>query len=340
MADILKLFSTKNVLSYVQNRSYPTYLGDTLFPSRKVPSLETEILEDTYTTPVIAPMAAFDSEAQIGSREANVRMAELGYTKRKIQLKERDLVALRNPRTPEEQSYLTQLVYNDTDKMVLGVNARIELMRMQVLANGIIMPDGSDINWKVDYKLPKEHQVKSDWSDPDADIIGDINKWVDSMDSTPTRALTSKKIASLMLDNNKILDYFKRLNLIPSLNGLNQVMEKTNLPVIVTNTDKYREIGDDGKPVSKYFFPENKFVMFDENTTGETLYGPTPEESRLLINNNRNLTVGNIFATMYEEGNDPVGTWTKAAATALPTLANTEQLLQAEITLPKVPASK
>jgi len=334
MADILKLFSTKNVLSYVQNRSYQTYLGDTLFPARKVPSLETEILEDTYTAPTIAPISAFDTEAQIGSREANVRMAELGYMKRKIQLKEKDLVALRNPRTAEEQAYLTQLVYNDTDKMVTGVLARIELMRMQVLANGIVLPDDKDVNWKVDYKLPKEHQVKADWSDKDADIIGDIQTWVDTLDSAPTRVITSNKVKNAMLQNNMILDYFKRLNLIPSLTGLNQVMDQLGLPILVTYDLKYREADAKGKLTTKRYFPENKFVMFDENTTGETQFGPTPEESRLLSNNNVNMTVGNVFATMYEEGNDPVGTWTKAAATALPTLANTEQLLQAEITLP------
>lgn len=337
MADILKLFSTKNVISYVQARNYQTYLGDALFPARKVPSLETEILEDTHTTPVIAPMSAFDAEAQIGSREANVRMAELGYMKRKIQLKEKDLVALRNPRTPEEQTYLTQLVYNDTDKMVQGVLACIELMRMQLLANGIIVPDDDNIGWQVDYGLPKEHQVSADWSDPKADIIGNINDWVATMDSAPTRAITSKKILNLMLKNEAILDYFKRLNLIPSANGLNQVMDQVGLPTIVTYDLKYRaENKETGNLTSNRYFPEDKFVMFDEDTTGETLFGPTPEESRLLSNSNMNVTVGNVFATMYEEGNDPVGTWTKAAATALPTLANTEQLFQAKITLPTV----
>jgi hypothetical protein len=45
--------------------------------------------------------------------------------------------------------------------------------------------------------------------------------------------------------------------------------------------------------------------------------------------------IGNVFATMYEEGNDPVGTWTKAAASALPTLANPHELVQSSVLLSK-----
>ncbi|MBA1395171.1 major capsid protein, partial [Lactobacillus sp. XV13L] len=72
MPNIAELFSQKNVISYMQQRQYPTMLGETLFPSRKVPSLDVEILENNRSTPVIAPMSTFDVEAEIGSREANI----------------------------------------------------------------------------------------------------------------------------------------------------------------------------------------------------------------------------------------------------------------------------
>lgn len=335
MPEILDLFNQRDVLSYVNNRQYPAYLGDSLFPSRKVLSLDVEILEDRYTTPVIAPISSFDSEAQIGSREADRRYAELGYIKRKIQLKEKDLVALRNPRNPQEQQYLTQLVYNDTDHMVEGVQARVELMRMQLLANGIVLPDDADSSWKIDYDLPKEHQVTvtKSWDDPSSDPISDIKAWVNTLDIVPTRALTSRKVLQALEENSSIKALFKSLGVIPSDGSLNQIMQSLGLPVIVTYDRKYRAQSATGSYTKERFFPEDKFVMFDDNTLGETLYGPTPEESRLMSGNSNDMMVGNIFATMYEEGHDPVGTWTKAAATSLPTLASPDELFQAQVLL-------
>ena len=43
--------------------------------------------------------------------------------------------------------------------------------------------------------------------------------------------------------------------------------------------------------------------------------------------------IGNILAMVYEEGNDPVSTWEKAVATALPALKCADELFQATITL-------
>lgn len=337
MPAILDLFNQKSVLDYVKGRQYKQYIGDILFPAHKVDSLEVELLEDTTSTPVIAPMAAFDSEAQIGSREANKRVADLGYIKRKIQLKEKDLVGLRNPRTPEEQQYLMQNVYNDTDSMVEGVNARVELMRMELLSSGVVTPDDENSNWKLDYELPDEHKitVKNSWDDPSADIINDMFDWADQFDSDPTKILTSRKIVRAMLDNEGIKSYFKSVGQIPSVVNLNNYLVAQGLPTIVTNNLKYRSQGSDGKYTTKKFFPDDKFVLFNDDTCGNTAFGPTPEESRLLSNNNMNVTVGNVFATMYEEGNDPVGTWTKAAATALPTLANPHELVQSQVLLSK-----
>lgn len=161
MPAILDLFNQKTVLDYVQNRQYPQLLGDTLFPSTKINQLDFEFLRGGSKTPIVASISAFDTEAEIGSREASVQAAELGYIKRKMQLKEKDLIALRNPRTPAEQNYLTSLVYNDLDVLVQGVYARVEKMRMEALATGKITINENNLNFNVDYHVPEEHQVLS-----------------------------------------------------------------------------------------------------------------------------------------------------------------------------------
>lgn len=339
MADILKIFSKKAVLNYVQNRQYPTYLGDGLFTPNKVQSLEVELLQAGSMIPTIAPMSAFDTEAEMGSREAKIGNAELGYIKRKMQLKEKDLVALRNPRDPQEEDYLKKRVYNDLDFLVNGVHSRIELMRMQLLTTGVVTAEADGIDFKVDYHIPTEHKVTptKTWDDAASDPIADMLAWVDLLDFTPSYVLTSSKVKTALLNNDSIQELFKRRGMIGSLGDLNSLLSAYGLPIIATYDAKYKkEDKKTGKKTSYRYFPEEAFVMFGEEGSGvpvigETLYGPTPEESRLLASNVDNLSVGNIWAEMWEEGHDPVGTFTKAASTALPTLADTDNIIQATV---------
>ncbi|MCP9356559.1 major capsid protein [Liquorilactobacillus satsumensis] len=210
-ADIAELFSQREILDYTRNRDYPVMLGDTLFPARRTQSLELDQLSGGTRTPIIASLSAFDAEAEIGSRQAEKKAMELAYIKRKMQIKEKDLIALKNPRTPEEKQYLMNRVFNDIDVLVQGVNARVEKMAMDVLATDKITDEDLDIS--LDYQVPAEHQTTlastKTWDKDGVDILNDLVTFADALDITPTRALTSKKVyrsyylntlASLMKD--------------------------------------------------------------------------------------------------------------------------------------------
>lgn len=342
MPDILKLFTQRVVLDYVRNRTYPALLGETLFPSRKVESLEFDILKAGSKIPTVASIHAFDTEAEIGSREAGKAAQELGFIKRKMQLKEKDLIALRNPRTPAEQAFVEQNVYNDIDTLVQGVNARVELMRMEMLANGKIVIDENNLSFDVDYFVPDEHKKtltgSALWSDPASSPIGDMQTWAKSMDETPTRALTSGEILMTLLRHPEILELFKRMGQLPTEGNLNSLLEAYKLPRIVTYDGKYKKQKKDGKYDRLRFFPVDKFVMFGDAALGESIYGPTPEESRMLSGGSTDHKVGNIFATVYEESLDPVSTWTKACATAMPSFPEAENVFQAKVIAPELGA--
>ena len=77
-------------------------------------------------------------------------------------------------------------------------------------------------------------------------------------------------------------------------------------------------------------------VAFGDDQLGQTVYGPTPEESRLMATPGvQQGTVGNVFTTVYETTQDPIATWEKAAATALPSFPEAENVLQAKVLIPK-----
>ena len=337
MPAILDLFNQKTVLDYVQNRQYPQLLGDTLFPSTKINQLDFEFLRGGSKTPIVASISAFDTEAEIGSREASVQAAELGYIKRKMQLKEKDLIALRNPRTLAEQNYLTSLVYNDLDVLVQGVYARVEKMRMEALATGKITINENNLNFNVDYHVPEEHQVTAttSWDAAGADPIKDLQDWFALLDYVPTRILTSSKVQTALIRSKAFADYFKTAGLLPSVGSLNAVMQSFGLPTIVTYDAKYRKQGANGIYTVERYFPQDTLVAFGDDQLGQTVYGPTPEESRLIATPGvQQGTVGNVFTTVYETTQDPIATWEKAAATALPSFPEAENVLQAKVLVP------
>lgn len=331
MANIAELFSQKNVLDYVGNRQATPLLGETLFPARKVQGLEFDILKAGTRIPTIASVHAFDTEAEIASRVASRSAQELAFIKRKIQLKEKDLIALRNPRTAEEQRFLEQEVYNDVYSMVSSVNARVEKMRMEVLANGTVTLDENGLDLVVDYGVPDEHKASVDFAAAGTDIIGLLSTWASSLDTMPTRILTSTKVRNAILQNTGIKGYFKDAGLLPTAGTLNQVLQQFGLPTIATYDAKYYKENSQGVLVKERYFPENKLVMFGSENPGESIFGVTPEESRLLTGGSNDYAIGNIFATVYESGLDPVGTWTKAAGTALPSFPEADNVFQATV---------
>lgn len=337
MPTIMELFTQNEVLSYVRDREYKPLLGETLFPERKQPSLKLDQLSGGSRIPIAASIHDFDTEAEIGSRIANKQELELSLIKRKMQLKETDIIALENPRTPAEQAYLVGQVYNDIDSLVQGIRARVEAMRMEVLASGQVTVKENGLNFTLDYHVPTEHKEAltgtNVWTNENSDPLADIERWIDALDTKPTRALTSRKIYRALATHPKIIAaiFGKDSGRVVSQADLDAFMETHSYPVIRTYDEKYKVQQADGTYTTKKYFPENKFAMFNDDLLGETLYGPTAEETRLTRDPAVDTTlVSNVLASVYDETRDPVGTWTKAVATALPSFAAADEVFQAQ----------
>ncbi|REK69336.1 major capsid protein [Paenibacillus paeoniae] len=338
MPNILELFKQPEVLTYQLNRQYPPMLGETLFPEVKRESLEFDMIMGARRIPVVASVHAFDTEAEIGSREASKQAMELALIKRKLPLSEKEIVALENPRTPAEQQYLMANVYNDIDTLTIGVKARAEVMRMEAAANGTITLDENGLNATIDYHVPANHkEVLSGtdiWTDPNSDPITMIQDWVTTLGSNPQRVLTSGPILMALLRHPKVISalYGIGSGRIVTKGDLNAWLVSAGLPAIATYDNQYRKQKADGTYELKRYFPQDKFVLLPDGPLGETIYGPTAEEIRLMRDPSIDITkVGNILAMVYEENLDPVSTWTKAVATALPSFPTAGEVFQAKV---------
>lgn len=336
MANVLDLFNQKEVLNYLQTREYAPLLGAALFPEVKKQSLEFDLIKGAGRTPVVASVHSFDTEAEIGSREASKMALEMALIKRKMQLTEKEIIALENPRNAAEQQYLMQNVYNDVDVLVAGVNARVEQMRMEVLAKGTLTLAENGLNAVLDYGVPtgnKEALSGTDlWTDPDSNPIEDMIRWANSLSATPTRALTSNTVLAALLTNPNVKSaiFGKDSGRIVSIGELNTFLTGLQLPKLASYDAKFRKQTASGSYTTHRYFPENGFVLFGDGALGETLFGPTAEEIRLTrdpsIETNK---IGNVLAMVYEENADPVSTWTKAVATAIPSFPAADEVFQA-----------
>ncbi len=331
MARIDELFNTKELLNYYRVKKQPAMLGDTLFPARKIQDIKLDMITGANGLPVSASVHAFDTETELASREVLQKgAAELALIKRKIAIGEREIIAINNPRMDSEQKALVMELFKDGDKMVNSVQTRIEAMRMELLSSGKINVKENGVSITLDYSVPGGNKKTFDWSDPaTAKPLEDIKTLADAVEDAsgtkPTRILTSSKILNKILACESVKKAIFGVNFdkIATRKDLNSLLESMELPQVAVYNAKYKVQNANGKYTTKRYFPENILSMFAENVLGETIYGLTAEEIELIGSNKMEEAkmVGNIFVGVEKEG-DPVRRYTKAVATALPTLEN------------------
>ncbi len=247
---VLELFNQKEVLNYLKERKYPTMLGEELFPEVKRQSLEFDMLTNGSKTPVVASVHGFDTESEIGQREAEKMAIELALIKRKMQLKEKEIIALESPRNEAERTYLMKNVYADIDALVESIKARVEAMRMELVATGKITLNENNLDAAIDFGVPEENQVTNvDWSGADSNPINDMITWKNQLDSAPGRVLTSTTVLAKILANKNVVNaiFGKDSTRIASVGELNNYLEQLQLPKIYTYDAKYRKLGANGK---------------------------------------------------------------------------------------------
>lgn len=337
MSQLMKMFSQKEVLMYLRNRKAPQFLGASLFPQRKIQGFEFDILRAGDQTPVIASFHALDTESEIGSRSTEKQAQELALVKRKMQIREKDLYELLNPRTPQEGAYLRENVYNDVERLANSIYARFEATRMQVLSSGLVTLTGPGLSSiTVDYLVPDENKHTLDLTDPAVDVITTLYNWASNLAVTPTRILTSTRVRNTILTHDSIKSYFDKMGAMVTPDSLNNLLSTFGLPAIRVYDEKYYSEQANGTKVQERYFPENKMAMFGDGTLGETVYGSTPGQLRLAPTIAQTAMNDLIFAEIYESSIDPVGSFTRAEGMAMPSLADPNALMQIEFTLPSV----
>lgn len=341
MPRIEEVFNTKELINYFKERKVTPMLGESLFPERKIQDIEFDMILGAGGLPVSASVHAFDTKTQMASREAIEKgVASLALIKRQIKIAEKELIKVNNPRTDAELAFVLSQLYNDSEKMVEGVKVRVEAMRMELLSTGKVAINENGVKVTLDYGVPTANKKSITWTDlTTAKPLDDLEVLAAAVEETsgsrPVRALTSRKVAKAICNSNSVRAAVHGVNSdkIVTLAQLNELLAQCDLPQILTYEAKYKVEGTKGYTTKRYF-PENVISMFGPDTLGETIYGLTAEEVKLIGDGKMEeaAMVGNIFVGTYTSI-DPVGEFTKAAATALPSFPHGEELGIGTITL-------
>lgn len=341
MPRLEEVFNTKELINYFKERKVVPMLGESLFPERKIQDIEFDMILGSGGLPVSAEVHAFDTETQIASREAISKGAQsLALIKRQIKINEKEIIKINRPRSDAELSFVLSQIYNDAEKMTDAVKVRVEAMRMELLSTGKIAINENNVKVTLDYKVPDDNKKTFKWTDLETskplDDLEALASAIEDTSAKPTRALTSKKIVKRICACDSVRKAIHGVNSdkIVTLAQLNELLTQLDLPTLVIYEGKYKKEGAKKFETLRYF-PENKISMFSDATLGETIYGLTAEEIKLIGDGKMeeaSMLDNKIFVGTYTSI-DPVGEFTKAVATALPTLPHGEELGIGTITM-------
>lgn len=335
---IFDLVTSTEIVAYWEKKTQDRepYLGEELFPDEKRRGLTLKWIKGSQGLPVVLKPSAFDATAVPRSRIGfDVLSADMPFFKESKYVDEELRQELNIVVETGSQALIDSIigiVFDDTTELLEGAAAQRERMRMQALTTGTIAMEGNGQVYEYDYQMPEEHKVTvgTSWSDPSADIIGDVQKAIETIEdetgATITRAVCSSKVIGYIRNNTALK---KTLAVITNGEGyisdsriMQYLIDELGIEVVKNNK---RYIDEQG--VTQRYVSEDIFVMFPDGDLGKTCFGTTPEESDLLTNGASNVTItdtGVAVTTMTKE--DPVNVETKVTQICLPSFPTADQV--------------
>lgn len=341
---IFDYITSEEIASYwemlTQDRA--PYMGEELFPDDKKLGLTLKWLKGSNGLPIVLKPSAYDVAAiprpRIGFEKLS---AEMPFFKESKYIDEELRQELNKVIETGNDAYIDAVInriFNDETELLEGAAAQRERMRMMVLTTGSITMEGNGQLYEYDYHMPESHKktVTKSWSDPTADIMGDIREAKQTiLDDTGVeveRAICSSKTFGYFRKNDEIKASIMILTdgkgFISDMKIKAYIKDELGIEV-VTNDKRYvDEAGDKQRYVA-----DDIFVMFPSGELGKTWFGTTPEESDLLSSNVANVTIVDtgVAITTIEKA-DPVNVETKVTQICLPDFPTADQVFIYDVT--------
>ena len=303
-------------------------LGESIFPARKQLGTKLTYIKGASGQAVALKAAAFDTNVTIRDRvSADVHDEQMPFFKEALLVKENDRQQLNLVKDTGNEALINTIVagiFNDDVTLINGARARLEAMRMQVLATGKIAFTSGGVNKDIDYGVKPDHkkQVTTSWAEPKATPLDDLEEAIESareLGLNPERAVMNAKTFGLIRKASSTVKVIKPLadgGAVTKAEIENYIADNFGVEIVIENGTYRNDKGE----ISK-FFPDGHLTLIPSGPLGNTVFGTTPEESDLFADN----TVGadveivdNGIAVTTTKTTDPVNVQTKVSMVALP----------------------
>lgn len=335
---IFDLITSTNIVTYYDEgaKDREPYLGEELFPSNKQLGLKLSHIKAARGVPVVIKASAFDVKAVPRLRKGFTKTSmEMPYFKESMYVDEVTRQELNMVVQTGNQALIDLVlnrIYNDPATLVDAARARREMMKMMLLTTGTIMVASNGQAYEYDYGVPSanKHEATISWSDPEADIIGDINTALDGVDATtgtrPTRGMVNRKTWLDIKKNKAIAGIINPLGTIKSLTDqqVSDVLWEHCGVEIIINNKQY--VDDDGTSVK--YVPDDTASFFPSGVLGTGWFGTTPQESDLMTGSAVNVSITDVGVSVTTaKQHDPVNVETIVAMIFLPDFPQAESLV-------------
>lgn len=335
---IFDLVSAANIAQYwiEKNVNEQPLLGETLFPYQKEIGVNLEWIKGAKNQPVALRLSAYDSKSIRRDRKGfDKYRTEMPFFKESMYIDEELRKNLNTMLQTNNQQLVNQIltkIFDDQITLIKASYVTMERMRMEMLTTGTITLASNGQAYSYDYGIDNDQkkEVATSWSDPTADIIGEITNWVEEMKAkgvTITRAICNSSVAKNFRTNNAIKNaiyvFAQGTVNVTTDRALDYIYNETGVSFYVYD-NVY--VNEDEEAVK--YIPDNTVVFLPDGTLGNTHTGVTPEESDLMnsLTAEVSLVDGYIAVTTHKE-HDPVTVEMKVSMVSLPSFERANEIL-------------
>jgi hypothetical protein len=267
--------STQEITHIVRNTvTDPTrYIGAQFCPVVDVFSrrIEVDVLE--ATTGMTAPHNLNAPAAMVKQLSGqSTKIMATAYWKEAYRINEEELLFAREEGTYNKRAGRLRVIRRATE-LNTRLETRIEWLRWQPLVGGKVEVDENNVKYTVDYKVPTKNKPSLDWSDPNHEIIADIEDLLLLFRGTGAKGKTvylNHGIAKALATNEKIRQLLSRSQYANTLSP-RTVVAAMNMLFPELEWKLYDEGYGDGKGNFVSFLPDNQLVILGEGAPGEKL---------------------------------------------------------------------
>lgn len=335
---IFDLVSAANIAQYwiEKNVNELPLLGETLFPYQKEIGVKLEWIKGAKNQPVALRLSAYDSKSIRRDRKGFEKYStEMPFFKESMYIDEELRKNLNTMLQTNNEQLVNQIltkIFDDQITLIKASYVTMERMRMEALTTGTITLASNGQAYSYDYGVAEDQKktVAISWSDPSADIIGEITDYVEEMKAKGvviTRAVCNSSVAKSFRTNTALKNAIYVL-----ANGTVNVTTDRALDYIYNETGVSFYVYDnvyvnENEEAVKYI-PDNTVILLPDGELGKTHTGVTPEESDLMNSLTADVTLvdGHIAVTTHKE-HDPVTVEMKVSMVALPSFERANEIV-------------